>query len=97
MKSKTLYDICLSKKTSVTEMFQWLGFDKDWYSLDLGERHIRFLDHVDKVQFSEPKNTFDRWANSTDVTLDLTRKSERKILLEMLIVDMPELKDKLAS
>lgn len=55
MKQKSLFDICVCKKTSPEELLQWLGFERDCYVIDLGDRYLRVLAHRDAVQFSEPK------------------------------------------
>lgn len=91
MKSKTLLDICLNvKKTSVDDLFVWLNLDMSSSVVDLGDRYVRITCYGD-VQFSEPKSTFDRWANSSAESFDLRKRSERKAFLEMLTEFKPDL------
>lgn len=97
MKQKSLFDICVCKKTSPEELLQWLGFERDCYVIDLGDRYLRVLAHRDAVQFSEPKKTFDRWANSSAETFELHRMSERKAFLKMLMAIDPKIESLLSS
>lgn len=81
---KTLLDICLNNKTKAEELYQWIGFDRNWDVIDLGDRYLRKLSY-DVVQFSESKQNFDRWANSSEESYDLNKRPERRAFLKRLL------------
>lgn len=84
--SMSVFDLCRKKvKMSVRETFTWLSIPEsilDYYSLEAEGKYFRLCG--DLFMISCEKGDFDRWCNSTDSVIDLSRKSGRRIFIDMI-------------
>ncbi|ARN69524.1 hypothetical protein VB319_19900 [Vibrio parahaemolyticus] len=83
----SVFELCRKNtKMSTRELFAWLGLvvDRDYERVDLGDRYLRVIGDGNVVEFSEPKGCFDRWANSGELTLDLTIKPQRRRFINII-------------
>lgn len=84
-KLENLMCLCQNvKKTTVNELYGWLGWSRRWDWIDLGDYYLRQLAH-DVVQISCHKRDFDKWGNSGETYFDLHRGKDRKQFLNMLV------------
>jgi hypothetical protein len=82
----SVFDLCRKKvNMSTRETFSWLSIPEsilDYDSLEANGRYFRLASDV--VHVSCQRSDFDRWCNSTEMTFDLTRRSERKLFIDMV-------------
>ena len=82
----SVFDLCRKKVSmSTRETFSWLSIPEsilDYETLESNGRYFRLSDDV--IFVSCHRSDFDRWCNSTETEFDLTRRSERKLFIDMV-------------
>ena len=79
------YSFCLkNKKLSMQDLFEYLEIKGDpEASILFINRYIR-INCFNSIDISEPIETFDRWANSSILSFDLCRPSERRQFINFI-------------
>lgn len=84
-KDKTLYDMFRkNKKMKVDEILSWLDIKLEYQVAELDTCWLRVIGDGNIVEFSEPKDRFDRWALSDGLLFDLKRNSDRRSFINHL-------------
>ncbi len=79
------YDFCRNSKLTLKDLLIWLDldsvFDEDMlYAYDVFGRNFMVVGEA--LRISCRVKDFDRWANSEEYWLDITKRSDKRFLIE---------------
>ena len=83
----SVFDLCRKKvKMSLRETLSWLSLPDsllDYESIEINDRYYLMI-AGDVAKVSCDKKEFDRWCNSTEQTFDLSKRSERRLFIDLI-------------